>query len=109
MWWGFSSTTLLYPSLYSSLSLLSYSSKKFSRSVLLAGGFDYYKSGLLTGQLIERVIKGEKPTDIGMTLLDEASLELYINLDVAEKLGIAISDDMIKNAAYVIKDGKNTK
>ena len=77
--------------------------------VLLAGGFDYYKSGLLTGQLIERVIKGEKPTDIGMTLLDEASLELYINLDVAEKLGIAISDDMIKNAAYVIKDGKNTK
>lgn len=81
----------------------------FDTDVLLAGGFDYYKSGLLTGQLIERVIKGEKPTDIGMTLLDEASLELYINLDVAEKLGIAISDDMIKNAAYVIKDGKNTK
>ena len=81
----------------------------FDTDVLLAGGFDYYKSGLLTGQLIEKVIKGTKPTEIGMTLLDEASLELYINLDVADKLGITISEDMKANAAYLIKDGKNIK
>lgn len=81
----------------------------FDTDVLLAGGFDYYKSGLLTGQLIEKVIKGTKPTEIGMTLLDEASLELYINLDVADKLGITIPEDMKANAAYLIKDGKNIK
>ena len=81
----------------------------FDTDVLLAGGFDYYKSGLLTGQLIEKVIKGTKPTDIGMTLLDEASLELYINLDVASKLGISIPEDMKTNASYIIQDGKNIK
>ena len=44
-----------------------------------------------------------------MTLLDESSLELYINLDVADKLGITMPEDMKANAAYLIKDGKNIK
>lgn len=78
----------------------------FDTEVLLAGGFDYYKSGLLTGELIEKVLKGTAPSEIGINYLDVKSLELYVNLDVAEKLGLTIPEDVIESAAYVIKDGK---
>ena len=60
-------------------------------------------SGLLTGELIKALIDGESPSDIGTVYLTD--LELYVNLDVAEKLGIEIPQDMIDGAAYVIRDG----
>ena len=69
----------------------------------MAGGFDYYQSGRLTGEIIKRVLDGEKPEDIGTVYLDK--LEIYINLDVAEKLGISIPDDIITDAVYIIENG----
>ena len=81
----------------------------FDTDILFAGGFDYYKSGLLVGKLIEEVLKGTKPVDIGTQYLDANSLEVYVNLDIAEKLGITIPQEMIDEATYVIKDGKNIK
>ncbi len=78
----------------------------FDTEVLLAGGFDYYKSGLLTGELIEKVLKGTAPSEIGINYLDVKSLELYVNLDVAAKLGLEIPSDITSTAAYVIKGGK---
>ena len=76
----------------------------FGTDVLLAGGFDYYQSGRLTGEVIERLLKGESAKDIGTLYLE--SLEIYINLDVAKELGITIPEDLILSAAFVIEDGK---
>lgn len=81
----------------------------FDSEVLLAGGFDYYKSGLLTGKLVEQVINGESPESIGINYLDTASLELYINLDVAKKLGISIPEEIQQSAVYLIENGSNIK
>ena len=75
----------------------------FGTEVLMAGGFDYYQSGRLTGEIIKRVLDGEKPEDIGTVYLDK--LEIYINLDIAEKLGISIPDDIITDAVYIIENG----
>lgn len=75
----------------------------FGTEVLMAGGFDYYQSGRLTGEIIKRVLDGEKPEDIGTVYLDK--LEIYINLDVAEKLGISIPDDILMDAVYIIENG----
>lgn len=75
----------------------------FGTEVLMAGGFDYYQSGRLTGEIIKRVLDGEKPEDIGTVYLDK--LEIYINLDVAEKLGISIPDDILTDAVYIIENG----
>lgn len=75
----------------------------FGTEVLVAGGFDYYQSGRLTGEIIKRVLDGEKPEDIGTVYLDK--LEIYINLDVAEKLGISIPDDILTDAVYIIENG----
>lgn len=75
----------------------------FGSDVFLAGGFDYYKSGLLTGEVIKRMIDGENPKDIGTLYLED--LEIYVNLDVAEKLGIEIPSDIIERATYIIGNG----
>lgn len=75
----------------------------FGTEVLMAGGFDYYQSGRLTGEIIKRVLDGEKPEDIGTVYLDK--LEIYINLDIAEKLGISIPDDILTDAVYIIENG----
>ena len=77
----------------------------FGSDVLIAGGFDYYASGLLTGELIKRIIDGETPSEIGTVFLTD--LELYINMDTAERLGITVPTDMLESAAYIIKDGES--
>ncbi len=74
----------------------------FGTDVLVAGGFDYYDSGRLTGEIVERILSGESPEDIGTVYL--TALELYINLTVAERLGITIPDDMLSDAAYIIEE-----
>lgn len=75
----------------------------FGTDVLLAGGFDYYQSGRLTGEVIKRILDGEKPVDIGTRYLE--NLEIYVNLDTAAKLGIEIPEDILSTASYIIKDG----
>ena len=46
---------------------------------------------------------GENPKDIGTLYLED--LEIYVNLDVAEKLGIEIPSDIIERATYIIGNG----
>ena len=72
----------------------------YGTDVLLAGGFDYYQSGRLTGEVVERVLKGESPADIGTLYLED--LEIYVNTDAAAALGITIPEDIMERAAYVI-------
>lgn len=75
----------------------------FGTDVLIAGGFDYYQSGRLTGEVIKRILDGEEPASIGTLYLE--NLEIYINLDVADTLGIAIPESILARASYVIRDG----
>lgn len=75
----------------------------FGTDVLLAGGFDYYQSGRLTGEVIKRILDGENPADIGTLYLE--NLEIYVNLDVAEELGIDIPESILTRSAYIIRDG----
>ena len=75
--------------------------------VLAAWGFDYYKMGKATGRLVVRVLKGEKPETIPTIFMTDASdVDLLINLDVADELGLTFPDDVIANANTIIEDGK---
>ena len=76
----------------------------FGTQVLLAGGFDYYQSGILTGQVIERILNGESPEEIGVVYLE--NLELYINLDEAARLGITIPESITADARYIVRNGE---
>ncbi|MFT4143922.1 MAG: ABC transporter substrate-binding protein [Mobilitalea sp.] len=61
-------------------------------------GIDYYKLGVLTGKQAVKIIKGEaKIGDMPIEYLPVDSLELSINEEVAEKLGITIPEDLKTN------------
>lgn len=74
---------------------------------LMSWGFNYYTVGVETGKVVERILKGEDPKDIGAVFFDDPTqFELWFNLDVAKKLGITIEERLLSSAAMVIKDGQ---
>lgn len=76
---------------------------------LVSWGFNYYNLGLATGKVIESCLTGTAPSEIGSVFLtDPSDFELWFNLDVAEKLNITISDDLLNSASVIIKDGVKT-
>ena len=79
---------------------------RYGTDVLLAGGFDYYASGLLTGEIVERYLEGENLEDIGVVYLDQESLEIYLNMDVASALGLTIPETIADSAAIVVSGGR---
>ena len=77
--------------------------------VLAAWGFDYYKVGLATGQLIADILNGKNPGDIPTRFMtDAADVDLLINLDVAKKLKLTFPPDVLKTANKVVKNGRLT-
>ncbi|MBN2874149.1 MAG: ABC transporter substrate-binding protein [Spirochaetales bacterium] len=74
--------------------------------VLAAVGFDYYQMGRATGRIVARILGGEKPGAIP-TYFPSAPEEksLVLNLDVAAKLGLTPSTDMIAQATVLIRNG----
>ncbi len=74
---------------------------------LMSWGFNYYTVGIEAGKLVERIINGEDPKDIGAVFFeDPTQFELWFNLDVAKKLGINIDERLLSSAAVLFKDGK---
>lgn len=81
-----------------------------STPVLAAWGFDYYKMGKATGRLVNRILKGEKPENIPTIYMTDASdVDLLINLDVADELGLIFPEDVIAKANSIVEDGKLIK
>jgi putative ABC transport system substrate-binding protein len=64
---------------------------------LAAYGIDYYDLGVQTGKMAAQVLKGEKKaSEINFETIAQASF--YGNTAVADKLGITLPDDLVKNA-----------
>lgn len=76
-------------------------------NVLAAHGFSYYNMGRATGRLIADIEGGR---DIGSIptqyMTDPADVDLLINLDAADALGITIPDSVLQNATMVIQGGE---
>jgi len=73
--------------------------------ILISWGFDYYKMGRAAGVMAVEILGGKKTYDIPtkfMTSVDD--IDLLINLDIADKLGIKIPADLQKKAATIIKN-----
>ncbi len=78
--------------------------------VLAAWGFDYYKMGRVTGHLAARILKGEKPENIPTVFMtDPTDVDLLINKDVANKLGLVFPEDVLASANTIIENGKTTR
>ncbi|WP_353191870.1 ABC transporter substrate-binding protein [Pandoraea pnomenusa] len=71
------------------------------RGAIAALGINYYDLGRQTGKVVVRILKGEKPGAIASQT--SSNLELFVNPGAAEKQGVKLSDDLIKEAKQVIK------
>lgn len=77
-------------------------------TVFMAWGFDYYKMGLASGKMVVEILKGANTDDMAVRFMtDPSDISLYINLDVADQLGIDVPEDLQEKAVTLIKNGKN--
>ncbi|MBN8443775.1 MAG: ABC transporter substrate-binding protein [Thauera sp.] len=71
------------------------------RGAIAAIGIDYRKLGVQTGNIVARILKGEKPGAIPSET--SSTLELFVNPGAAEKQGVKLSDALLKSAAQIVK------
>ena len=77
---------------------------------LMASGFNYYKAGRATGEMVVKILNGAKPADLPVRFMTEPSdSDLLFDLDVAAACGITIPQDLLDHANEIIKDGTLTK
>ena len=85
-------------------------SSALENEVMVSWGFDYYKMGKAAGRMAVEILNGKSTSEIPtgfMTSVDD--IDLLVNLDLAEKLGITIPADLIAKASTIIKDGEVQK
>lgn len=71
------------------------------RGAIAALGINYSDLGHQTGKVVARILKGEKPGAIPSQTSD--NLELFVNPGAAQKQGVTLSQDLIKEAKQVIQ------
>jgi putative ABC transport system substrate-binding protein len=71
------------------------------RGAIAAVGFNYYDIGRQTGQIVARVLKGEKPGDIAVQGVEIT--ELFVNPGAAAPMGVELSSDLVGRANEVVK------
>ena len=76
----------------------------------MAFGFNYYKAGYATGEMVVEILNGKKPSEIPVKFMTKPSdSDLLFDLDAAKACGITIPEDYLKQASYIIENGKLTK
>ena len=77
------------------------------KGALTSYGIDYFSLGKKSGEIAVKIIKGAKPSDIPIqTITDPKDLQFVVNLDAAKIIGLTVSEEIIKEADKIIKDGK---
>ncbi len=69
------------------------------KGVLLALGYAQYDIGHDAGKKVVRILQGEKPGEIPITVPEKSSL--YINIDSAKKLQIQLPESILEKAQHI--------
>ncbi|WP_428426563.1 ABC transporter substrate-binding protein [Pararhizobium sp.] len=72
-----------------------------SRGAVAALGFNYHDVGKQTGDIVVRILKGEKPGDIAVKVA--AGTDLVINKGSAVKMGVTFPESVLSRATRVIE------
>ncbi len=75
-----------------------------SRGAVAALGFDYYDLGRQTGGMVARILNGANPADMAVESVD--TLNLFVNPEAAERMGITLSQDVLDDAQEIVKSDK---
>lgn len=74
---------------------------------LIASGFNYYKAGYATGEMVVDILNGKKPSEIPVRFMTKPSdSDLLFDLDVAKACGITIPEEYLNQATYIIENKK---
>lgn len=77
---------------------------------VIASGFNYYKAGRATGEMVLQILNGEKPENIPVRFMTEPSdSDLLFDLDAAKNCGITIPKEYIEKANMIFENGVLTK
>ncbi|NLM00249.1 MAG: ABC transporter substrate-binding protein [Treponema sp.] len=77
---------------------------------MIASGFNYYKAGYATGEIVVALLNGKTPESIPVKFLTDLSeSDLLFDLDAAANCGITIPDSYLANANYIFEKGNLTK
>jgi putative ABC transport system substrate-binding protein len=77
---------------------------------VIASGFNYYKAGLATGNMVADILAGKKPADIPVKFLtDPSESDLLFDLDAAKRCGITIPQKYLDAANLIFENGKLTE
>jgi putative ABC transport system substrate-binding protein len=71
------------------------------RGAIAGISIDYYNLGWQTGNIVARVLRGEKPGKIPVAVVDNT--KLYVNVVIAAALGLEIPEDLISEADEVVR------
>ncbi|MGB5446386.1 MAG: ABC transporter substrate binding protein, partial [Psychromonas sp.] len=71
------------------------------RGAVAAVGYDYGDLGRQTGEIVVRILKGEKPGMIDVKLAEGTSL--YVNPKMAAKMGVKIPAAVLARATKIIE------
>ena len=74
------------------------------RGAVAALGFNYYNHGRQTGAMVARVLEGASTADMPVEIMEE--LDLYVNPEAGERMGITLSEDLIQEAVKVVNNDK---
>ncbi|QBM16747.1 hypothetical protein MARI_08400 [Marinobacter sp. JH2] len=75
-----------------------------SRGAVAALGFDYYKHGRQTGAMVVRILEGAETATMPAETMEE--LDLFVNPAAGERMGLTLSEDLIKDAKEVVNSDK---
>jgi len=77
---------------------------------LMASGFNYYKAGRATGEIVYKILNGEDPANISVRYMTEpGDMDLLFDLDVAKNLNITIPEDLLAQANMIYENGVLTE
>jgi len=68
-------------------------------------GFNYYSAGLETGEIVYQLLTGVPVSEIESRLISADSLILYIDLDLAQELGLEVPQNVISRANIILENG----
>ncbi|MDE6719691.1 MAG: ABC transporter substrate-binding protein [Treponemataceae bacterium] len=77
---------------------------------LMASGFNYYKAGRATGEMVVQILNGAKPDSLAVRFMTEPSdSDLLLDLDAAKNCGIVFPQKYLDMANEIFENGKLTK
>ena len=78
--------------------------------IFMASGFNYYKAGRATGEMVVQILNGAKPSSLPVRFMtNPGDSDFLIDLDAAANCGIKVDEKIAGQANLIYQNGKLTE